>query len=490
MIPQGDVKNASLSAAKWSALGTGVRYVLQFGAQIVLARLLGPENYGLFAIGMLVMTLSRFVSDIGFCWSLMQNQNITEDDIRFTFTWQLILGSLTALSLFVFAPQIAAYFHEPRVESIMRWLSLASVITALTAPSTALLSRALDFRWINIIQVGSYAFGYLAIGVPLAFLGYGVWSLVAAWLSQALCALVCSTIRRPYPLKPLLWYAGAPALWRYGLTVFLTNLCNGLMTNLDRIFLGRFLNARAVGLYVAGYNLAEAPNGLLVSSLQPVFFAAGARIQDDPARLRRAYLSLLATIWVLIAPAFVLLSFLASHIVALLYGRGWELSGSVLAILALGMPAYVTCAMSTPVLWNTGRKHYEVLLQIPVLVLAAIALYAFAGKGAASAAAVVACMQLLRATVITTAACRRLGIGMRDLAPSAVRGTLLSVVVALGAYGGLSLGDMAGANMFATLLSGAAAGVGLLLAILLTFPFLLGEKVIHVLGQFRLQLQA
>ncbi|HVL08423.1 MAG TPA: lipopolysaccharide biosynthesis protein, partial [Burkholderiaceae bacterium] len=448
-----------------------------------------PENYGLFAIGMLVMTLSRFVSDIGFCWSLMQNQNITEDDIRFTFTWQLILGSLTALSLFVFAPQIAAYFHEPRVESILRWLSLASVITALTAPSTALLSRALDFRWINIIQVGSYAFGYLAIGVPLAFLGYGVWSLVAAWLSQALCALVCSTARRPYPLKPLLWYAGAPALWRYGLTVFLTNLCNGLMTNLDRIFLGRFLNAREVGLYVAGYNLAEAPNGLLVSSLQPVFFAAGARIQDDPARLRRAYLSLLATIWVLIAPAFVLLSFLASQLVALLYGRGWELSGSVLAILALGMPAYVTCAMSTPVLWNTGRKHYESLLQIPVLVLAAIALYAFAGKGAASAAAVVACMQLLRATVITTAACRRLGIGMRDLAPSAARGALLSVVVALGAYGGLSLGGMAGANTFGTLLSGATAGVGLLLAILLTFPFLLGEKVIHVLGQFRLRLQ-
>ncbi|HJV51809.1 MAG TPA: lipopolysaccharide biosynthesis protein [Noviherbaspirillum sp.] len=488
MVSPSDLKQASVSAVKWSAMGTVARYVLQFSAQIVLARLLGPENYGLFAMGMLVMTLSRFVSDLGFCWSLMQNLHIREEDIRFTFTWQLILGSATAAALYLSAPLLAAYFNEPRVEQIVRWLSLASVLSALTAPSTALLSRRLDFRWINIIQVGSYAIGYLAIGVPLAFHGFGVWSLVAAWLGQALFSLVFSILRCPYPTRPLLWYDGAAALWRYGLTVFVTNLCNGLLTNLDRLFLGRFLAARQVGLYTAGYNLADAPNGLLVSALQPVFFAAGARIQNDPQRLRRGYLSLLATVWILIAPMFVVFAFVARDIVAILYGPGWELSGSALMILALGMPAYITCAMSTPVLWNTGRKHFESLLQLPILALAGIAFYSLASHGVIMVAGVAACMQLVRAAVIASAACCQLGIGARDLAHSAARGIVLCLIAAGGTFAGGALFDGTGAAHLAAFIGGALLGGGVLVMVALMFPALLGKTVLEVLGRFSVRL--
>ena len=91
-----------------------------------------------------------------------------------------------------------------------------------------------------------------------------------------------------------------------GYTVFATNICNWLLNNLDRTLLGRFLNVQTVGLYTVGYNLANTPNALFIGALQPAFLAAGARIQSEPGRLRSTYLSVLASVWILILPMFVL----------------------------------------------------------------------------------------------------------------------------------------------------------------------------------------
>jgi PST family polysaccharide transporter len=489
MSTASDISKKGVTAVKWNAVGTVVRYGLQLGAQIVLARLLGPENYGLFAIGMIVLTFGQFVADFGFAWGLVQSQKLSEEDIRFVFTSQLISGALVAVGLCAIAPAVAAYFSEPRVEPIVRWLSLACVFQAVAAPAINLLRRNLDFRALNIIQVVSYSIGYLAVGIPLAFYGAGVWSLVAAWLSQALCALLLSVIRCPHSIKPLIWYDGALAQVNVGLTVFATNVCNWLLNNIDRILLGRFLNAHAVGLYVVGYNLATTP-ALLVGSVQPAFLAAGARIQSEPDRLRRAYLSVIATVWVLVAPLFVIFAIVAEDLVGVLYGSAWESSGIVLAILALSMPAYITWGMSTPILWNTGRKHYESLLQLPILIVAAVAFYNLSGKGVVMVAAVTASVLLARTVVVTTVACRQLGIRACDLLASATRGSAMVLLAATGALIGVELGHTAWPTRLGALFGGAVAGCSVLIAASLIFPRLLGTTVIEMLGRFSPSLPA
>lgn len=490
MSSRADITKQSVSAVKWSALGTLARYGLQLGAQIVLARLLGPENYGLFAIGMVVMTFGDFVANFGFGWNLVQSQNLSEEDIRFVFTWQLICGTLVALGLYALAPVVASYFNEPRVEPIVRWLSLACVINAVAVPASSLLTRNLDFRTLNIIQLISYSIGYLAVGIPLAYNGAGVWSLVAAWLTQALCSTVLSVIRCPHSTKLLLWHDGASALSGVALTVFVTNLCNWFLNNLDRVLLGRFLNAHAVGLYVVGYNLATTPNSLLLGVLQPVFFTAGARIQAEPDRLRRAYLSVIATVWILIAPIFVLFAIVAQDLVGVLYGPAWESSGIVLAILALSMPPYITWGMSTPILWNTGRKHFESLLQLPILAVAGVAFYYLANKGVVIVAIVAAGLLFARAIVMTTAACCQLGIRPPDLLAFAARGTAMVLLAAAGTFAGVELGRMTGAPHLSALIGGALLGCATLLSASLFFPRLLGKTVIEMVGRFSPSLPA
>ena len=426
-------------AVKWSAASTVARFALQLVAQVVLARTLGPDIFGVFAIGMVVLTFANFVSGFGFSWSLLQRATLCEEDVRFAWTWQLLVGIVTMLALYWLAPLMAQYFREPRAQYVIEWLSLACLLSAAAAPSSYLLQRDLNFRGVGLIQVGSYAAGYLAVGMPMALLGWGTSSLVAAWLVQAMVHLVASYALKPHTLRPLFWYHDAASAIGTGRTVFITNIVHWVLTNLDRVVIGRLLNAQALGLYNVAYNLATMPNTLLLGALSPAFMAAGAQLQNERQRLGRAYLQMLATILVLGIPTFVFLALISADLVRLLYGPKWSEAAWVLSILFLSMPAYVIWGLSTPVLWNTGRKQYEYALQLPLVVFGALSFYLFAGKGIRAAAIVTALLMVLRAAVIATAALRGLELRWTALLPHAARGLLLSVVCAASVLAGHEL---------------------------------------------------
>ncbi len=191
-------------AFKWSALTTAGRFVLQFVAQVLLARLLGPGNYGVYGIGMVVLTFAAFLSGNAFSYILMLQKDVDADDIRFAFTWQLIAGVVGSAAMYASAGSIASYFADPRIERMVHWLAAACLLMALAGPSTCLLQRDLNFRVLGLIQMASYAAGYLVVGLPLALHGHGAQSLAAACVVQAAVVLVASFAARPHSLRPLL----------------------------------------------------------------------------------------------------------------------------------------------------------------------------------------------------------------------------------------------------------------------------------------------
>ena len=469
------LSQSGVTAVKWSAISTLARFFLQLVAQVVLARTLGPEVFGIFAIGMVVLTFATFFSGFGFSWSLLQRTTLCDEDVRFAWTWQLVVGLVTMLAVYLLAPTLAGYFREPRAQSVIEWLSLACLLSAAAAPATYLLQRDLNFRMGGMIQVGSYMAGYVVVGVPMAMYGWGATSLVAAWLVQAAVVLVASYAAKPHAVRPLFWYDGAASAVGTGRAVFLTNIVNWLLNNLDRVMIGRLLNAQALGLYNVAYNLAAMPNNLLLGALQPAFLAAGARLQSELERLGRAYFQMLATILVMVFPVFVFLALVSNDLVLLLYGSKWSDAGPVLSILFLSMPAYVIWGLSTPVLWNTGRKYYESVLQLPILALGALGFYWFAGQGIQSAATVAALVLVLRALVIGTTAFRALKLRWSELLPDVARGVLLSGLCAIG----VKAAQAAVADYEMPLLSLAAStlmAMCMLVVLLVVRPQLLGQQ--------------
>lgn len=416
-----------MRAVRWSVLTASARLVLQLLLQVWLARLLGPQVFGVFAIGLVTLTLAGFLAGFGLSWNLMQRAQLDEEDIRFAWTWQLILGLTALLALQALAPLIAQMLREPAAETVIRWMSLGCVLQAAAAPATHLLTRALDMRRLGLIQLLSYGVAYGLVGLPLAWNEAGIHALLSAWLIQAGLVTLASLWVQPHPLRPLLWYDRAREMLGVGQAVFMTNLVNWLLNHLDRLFIGRLLGTWSLGLYNVAYNLAAVPGQILLGALQPAFVAAGAQMQAEPGRLAQAYLQMLATLMVLGIPSGIALALLAPDLIALLYGARWLQAGPVLACLLASLPLLALWGISTPVLWNTGRPHHEWLLQLPLLVLGALALWIAASWGLVYAAMAAAALVLLRALLLVAAALHALQLPVAAVIPHALRALALGL---------------------------------------------------------------
>jgi O-antigen/teichoic acid export membrane protein len=394
----------------------------------------------------------------------------------------MIAGLLTACAMFTAAPALAGFFGDPRVEGMVQWLSLASLLMAASGPATCLLQRDLNFRTLGLVQLASYAVGYVAVGVPMALAGHGAYSLAIACVVQSAVTLAGVYAFRPHSLRPLFAHPGGAAALNTGRTVFLTNVVNWLLSNLDRVVIGRVLNAHFVGLYTVAYNLASIPNVLLLGALQPAFLAAGAKLQQEPKRLAQGWLLGLACVLVLVTPAAAVFALLSADLVALLYGPAWMDSAWVLALLFLCLPAWSCWGLSTPVLWNTGRRHYEFLLQLPLLALAAPAWWFFAPQGIRAVAAVSAAVIFARAVVVIGAGLRALGLSWSVLVPDALRGLGLAAVcgaaVLAGRYAVAPL-----TLPVVSLAAGGACALAAMLLLLLVRPQLLGADAQSALGR-------
>jgi O-antigen/teichoic acid export membrane protein len=394
----------SVTAVFWGAGGSAFRVLLQFSVQIVLARLLGPEQYGIFAIGAIVIGFSNFFSDIGLAYGLIQKKTVSTNDVRFVFTWQVILGIGVSTAIFFFAEYIALFFGDQRATSVVQALAAVCLLNALAAPSLNLLKRELDFKRIQIVQISGFILGYVVFGIPLALYGSQVWALVVAWLVQALAVFVLLYRETRHAVQPLMQHDEARALSTFGGTVFITNIVNWIIGNIDRVVIGRIFPSREIGLYATTYNMLQTPTASLLGILQPVFFATSSRMSDDRRAISTNYCALIAAVSTYALPVFVAVAAVSETFVLALYGPKWAEAATLFAPLALAMPLYLIWGITTPLLWTAGHASKEFKSQIPVAIAWALSTWLAAQHSIAAVAWSVLFLYLLRCLVIVRSA--------------------------------------------------------------------------------------
>ncbi len=431
---QAGLASRSITAFLWGGGGAFLRLFMQISVQIVLARLLGPAQYGLFAMSVVVMTFSAFFSDIGMAYGLIQRKQVDSTHIRFVFTLQIAVGLTVTIALAALSGPLAGFFHEPRLQAIILALAPLALLQAVSAVSLNLLKRELDFKTLQIAQTVAYFFAYVCLGIPLALAGAGVWTLVAAWATQSLLSLLLMYRAVRHPLAPLFRHPDAFSMGHFGGTVLLTNLTNWLIGNIDRTVVARTLDSTSLGLYANAYNLVNTPSGTILGFMQPVLYSACARVQDDPQRIRNAYLTLMAGITLAIMPVFFAMSAVASTLVLALYGQRWAPAAAVLQPIALAMPMALLWGITTPVLWNTGRSTLEFKMQLPLAALWLMGALWAAQHSLAMVAWTVLGMFCLRTLLFTVLATRQIGVSLGDCARVLRGGVVLSVLTALAAW--------------------------------------------------------
>lgn len=479
---QAGLATRSITAFLWGGGSAFLRVFMQISVQIVLARLLGPAQYGLFAMSVVVMTFSAFFSDIGLAYGLIHRKQVDSTHIRFVFTLQIVLGVTITIALAALSWPLAGFFREPRLQAIILALAPLALLQAVSAVSLNLLKRELDFKTLHIAQTVAYFFAYVCLGIPLALAGAGVWTLVAAWATQSLLSLLLMYRAVRHPLAPLLRHPDAFSMGNFGGTVLLTNLTNWIIGNIDRTVVARTLDSTSVGLYANAYNLVNTPSGTILGVMQPVLYSACAKVQHEPQRIRKAYLTLMAGIALVAMPVFFAMSAVANTLVLALYGQRWALAAAVLQPIALAMPIALLWGITTPVLWNTGRATLEFKMQLPLAALWLMGALWAVQYSLATMAWTVLGLFCLRTLIFTVLATRQIEVSFRECARALRGGVILSLLTALAAWAAdrVLVGSALGmpARLAVIIIT---CGFGVMLA-LRSFPGLLGPDLSGLLA--------
>ncbi len=425
-----DLKHRSISAVLWGALGAVLRAFLQIVSQVILARLLGPEQFGLFALALVVVFFSAFFADVGLAYGLIQRKVVHDDDIRFVFTWQVVLGAVITVALFALAPWIASFYGDQRLVPVVQWLSLTPLIGALGSTSSTLLRKDLNFKSLNLAAVVSYAVGFLVVGIPMALLGFGVEALIAAFLVQAAAQAIYQIVARPHPKRPLFWQPAASDLLRFGGTVLATNLVNWIMSSVDRIVVGRTMSMTAAGLYSTVHNFISGPTVTVLALLQSVLYSASARVQDNAQSLRVAFRTMFGVVGLAVVPVFFTVAVVAPTFMRAVYGERWVGGEVVLTPLAVAMPAFLLMGLSTPILWTSGNVQQEFRLQIPIAIVWTLVLLAVSRHESLALLSWSICaLYYARALVIIIATIRAVKVTLFEIAGLLGPGALVAAVV-------------------------------------------------------------
>lgn len=312
------------SGIQWTGAAQATRVVLQFGVSIVLARLLEPGDFGLLAMASAVTAMAGMFQSLGMHGPIVQREHVTLTLIDTVFITNLVLSALMTIGLIAAAPWLAGLYRDPAVEPILRVMALTLFMYALSGVPGALLRRHMRFPAIAKAAVAA-GVAQATIALTLAFNGYGVWSLVNAVLAAAVVeALLLLIAARYWPGLNFSW-ASLRSIAAFSMNITGVNVLDMIGRHADKIVIGRWLGADAVGFYGMAQRFTRQPISVFVRPvLGPVLFPAYSRMQNDDGDTASTMRRAIAGVSLLTFPALVGFALVAEPFVMGLLGAKWE----------------------------------------------------------------------------------------------------------------------------------------------------------------------
>ncbi len=341
----------------WTILGSATQVVLKIGVLAVLVRFVSPQEFGVMTIALTVVDFSKRFTHMGVGPAIIQREVLEDRHLTTGFTLSLLMGIFFGFILFITSPFIADFFNMEQLTPVIKVISLVFLIDSTTLIAQALLTRNMKFKINATYEVLSYAIGYGAVGIFLAYQGWGVWSLVAAHMVQATVYTILLIYIQPFPKKLRLEWNAFKELIFFGGGFTIANLGNYLATQGDNLVVGRTLGAGALGIYGRAYQFMVMPVGLFGNTLDKALFPAMAKVQNDKLRLAKAYLTGVGLIAFISIPLGVIIIFLAHEIVLVILGETWKDVILPLQILAGGLVFRMGYKMSDSLARATGAVY-------------------------------------------------------------------------------------------------------------------------------------
>nr|WP_255465938.1 lipopolysaccharide biosynthesis protein [Adlercreutzia sp. ZJ242] len=316
------MKQRTLSSLLWKLLERGGSSLVQLAVQVIMARLLVPEDFGALAIMLVFVNVSSVIVQSGLNTALVQSPKADEGDFSTVFWMSLAVSAVLYAAVFLAAPAVAAFYQMEHLALPLRALALVLVVNAYNAVQVAWVQRELEFRKVFTATVASVVASG-AVGIAAALLGAGLWALVAQQLSYQLVS--CVVLAAQVPWRPRLVFRASRAreLFSFGWKLLVSGLLDTGYQSLADLVIGKQFSASQLGYVSQGKRYPQALGSMLDGAIQPVMLSAVSRVQGDLPYARRLVRRALKTSCYLVMPCMTLFALVAEPLVRMLLGEQW-----------------------------------------------------------------------------------------------------------------------------------------------------------------------
>lgn len=347
----------------WSGVERFAPQVIQFVANIIIARLLLPSDFGLIAMIMIFMTVAQTFVDSGFSVALIHKQDRNQKDYSTVFFFNLAVAIIFYLVLFFLARPISAFYETPRLVSVIKLISLGIIFSSLSVVQRAMLTIQTNFK----LQAKASFFSALiggVVGVLMAYNGFGVWSLVMLSLSNSLSNSVLLWLFTKWRPDLIFSKHSFNSLFSFGSSLLISGIIQAVYTNIYSLIIGKTYKASDLGFY----NRATVLASFIPLSLSDVMYRVIYPIQCE-AQERKDVLNTLFHKYIglsafLIYPLCISFSVFSFQIIYIVLGNQWLPSANLFAILSIGYMFRPTICINETILTVVGRTKLFLKMDI------------------------------------------------------------------------------------------------------------------------------
>lgn len=352
------LKNKAAKGVIWSAIERFSVQGIQFILTIIIARLVSPSDYGLIAMLGIFLAIAQTFIDSGFSNALIQKQDRTETDFSTVFYFNIVVGIIVYLLLYLCSPFIASFYNEPKLDLITKVVGLNLIISSFSVVQRAKLTIALNFKLQAVASLIAVVISGV-VGVYMAYVGYGVWAIaVQALLNNFLNTLLLWIVAKWMPGICFSWES-FKGLFGFGSKLLMADLLNTIYLNLYSLVIGKRFSATLLGYYNRTSTIAQFPSINISSIVNRALFPILCEVQNDDEKLLDTYKKAIRITAYCIFPLMTTMLCLAKPFILVALGEKWLPSSELLQILCLAYFMTPIMILMFQVLNVKGRSDYS-----------------------------------------------------------------------------------------------------------------------------------
>lgn len=357
------LKQATTKGLFWSSVERFSNQGVQFVFSIILARLLSPSDYGIIAMVAIFFAVAQSFVDSGFSNALVRKTDRVEEDLSTCFYFNIGVGIIAYIVLFLIAPLVANFYNQPILSPIIRITGLGVIINSLCVVQQALFTIKIDFKSQAKITLSATVISGI-VGIILAYQGYGIWALVWQGVASSIVRMGLLWLMSKWRPRTGFSKSSFNYLFGYGSKLLASGLLDTIYNNIYPIVIGKFYTPAQLGNYSRALGWAQLPSANITSILQRVTFPVLSAIQDDTLRLQNSYRRLLKLSAFIVFPLMMGLAAIASPLIRVILTAKWDGCVLYLQILCFALMLYPIHAINLNLLQVKGRSDIFLRLEI------------------------------------------------------------------------------------------------------------------------------